>query len=115
MKRSKVAILVYIVVAFAVFGLLTQLFSNTVNFLIGILVTLAIAAAIFALFYFVLLRNRNTSDETKKYKQAVKQSKMKYQQNTAPKKVEPSKLKKNTAIRRRGKRRASHLRVIEGN
>ena len=62
------------------------------------------------------MRNRSDSNsEMKKYKQAVKQSQIKYKshnpqpkmQKSNPKKVVHSKIKKN--------KRASHLRVIEGN
>lgn len=116
MKRNKIALLVYVIIAFAAIGLISQLFGNTKNFLVSIVVMLGIAAAIFALFNFVLQRRRGSPDEMKKYKQAVKQSKMKYQP-TEKNAVQPKvKVKQSSGnAPRKGKKRASHLRVIEGN
>ncbi|WP_405101230.1 SA1362 family protein [Oceanobacillus sp. FSL H7-0719] len=119
MKRSKTAILVYLIVGLAVIGLFSQLFGNTKNFLLNIFVMIGVAVIIFGVFYYFISRKRGTSDETKKYKQAVKQSKQKYQQNPSPGKGEDNprwkKTTKSTAINRKGKKRATHLRVIEGN
>ena len=119
MKRSKTAILVYLIVGLAVIGLFSQLFGNTKNFLLNIFVMIGVAVIIFGVFYYFISRKRGTSDETKKYKQAVKQSKQKYQQNPSPRKAEDyprgKKTTKSTAINRKGKKRATHLRVIEGN
>lgn len=119
MKRSKTAILVYLIVGLAVIGLFSQLFGNTKNFLLNIFVMIGVAVIIFGVFYYFISRKRGTSDETKKYKQAVKQSKQKYQQNPSPRKAEDNprgkKTTKSTAINRKGKKRATHLRVIEGN
>ncbi len=76
---------------------------------------LGFAVAIFALLYFIVNRSRGSSDEMKKYKQAVKQSQSKYQQ-AAPKKPTPAPLaNRKTDRSRKGKRRPTHLRVIEGN
>lgn len=119
MKRSKTAILVYLIVGLAVIGLFSQLFGNTKNFLLNIFVMIGVAVIIFGVFYYFISRKRGTSDETKKYKQAVKQSKQKYQQNPSLGKAEDNprgkKTTKSTAINRKGKKRATHLRVIEGN
>lgn len=115
MKRNKLAILVYVVIGLAVVGLFSQLFGNTKNFFINIFIMLGVTAAIFALFYFVLQRRRGSSDDMKKYKQAVKQSKHKYQQKPAPKNTPQPKVKRNTGTVRKGKKRATHLTVIEGN
>lgn len=115
MKRNKIAYLFYIIIALAVFGLITQLFGNTRNFLMGMAMMLGFAVAIFALLYFIVNRSRGSSDEMKKYKQAVKQSQSKYQQAT-PKKPTPAPLaNRKTDRTRKGKRRPTHLRVIEGN
>lgn len=119
MKRNKIAILVYLIIGLAIIGLFSQLIGNTKNFLINILMMIGIAVIIFAVFYYLFFRKRGTSDEMKKYKQAVKQSKQKYKSNPSPKKTtENSKVNrnsKNLAVNRKGKKRATHLRVIEGN
>lgn len=115
MKRNKLAILVYVVIGLAVVGLFSQLFGNTKNFFINIFIMLGITASIFALFYFVLQRRRGSSDDMKKYKQAVKQSKHKHQQKPAPKNTPQPKVKRNTGTVRKGKKRTTHLTVIDGN
>lgn len=113
MARGKFSIIIYLIIGFAVVGLISQLFGNTVNFLTNILMMVVFGAAIFGLIYFLVLRKRGPSntDETKKYKQAVKQSKTKYKQpkqpTTTTKAVIPQRKKRS--------KRASHLRVIEGN
>lgn len=74
--------------------------------------TVVIAFVLFKIMSAVLERRQTggNSDEMKKYRQAVKQSKAKYQQTA------PSKIKQSTAKQKRKKRRrnAPHLRVIEG-
>lgn len=72
-----------------------------------------IGVVIFAAIYFLVLRQRPSS-EMKKYKQAVKQSKMKYK--TSPQSPVRSSNKPNSlSSRKRSRKRATHLRVIEGN
>ncbi len=119
MKRNKAAVLVYLIIGLAIIGLFSQLFGNTKNFFINILVMIGVAVIIFAVFYYVIFRRRGTSDEMKKYKQAVKQSKQKYKSDTSSKQTaeKPKKnpIPKNPAVNRKGKKRATHLRVIEGN
>ncbi|WP_087971656.1 SA1362 family protein [Oceanobacillus rekensis] len=113
MGRGKFSIIIYLIIGFAGIGLISQLFGNTVNFLISILLMVAVGAGIFGLIHFFVLRKRGPSNmnEMKKYKQAVKQSKTKYKQPkqsaTSTKTVIPEKKKRS--------KRASHLRVIEGN
>ncbi|MCF3941745.1 SA1362 family protein [Oceanobacillus alkalisoli] len=115
MKRKKIAYIFYIIIALAVFGVITQLFGNTRNFLMGMFMMLGFAVAIFALLYFVVNRSRGSSDEMKKYKQAVKQSKSKYQQTTPKKPKQPESFNRKYPRTRNGKKRPTHLRVIEGN
>ncbi|WP_067728082.1 SA1362 family protein [Oceanobacillus damuensis] len=117
MGGNKFSIFIYLIIGLAVVGLISQLLGNTVNFLTNILLMLGIGAAIFALLYFFVLRKRGPSntDDMKKYKQAVKQSKMKYKQ---PKQVNfsaPANSKTSTPQKKKRNRRASHLKVIEGN
>ncbi|GEN87411.1 SA1362 family protein [Oceanobacillus sp. FSL W8-0428] len=115
MRNKAVSIFVYLIIAFAAFGLISQLFGNTAAFLSRLLISIGIGAAIFGLVYFFLIRRQQPSgrqqDNMKKYKQAVKQSKSKYgRQNavTTASNQKPGQKKKST-------RRTSHLRVIEGN
>jgi len=114
MARNKFSTFVYILIGFAIIGLITQLTGNTIGFLTNIIIMAVITAAIFGIIYLVFMKKGNSSsnDEMKKYKKAVKQSKAKYNQTQGytvmnHKQGSPQKKKRN--------RRASHLRVIEGN
>ncbi|WP_010650843.1 SA1362 family protein [Oceanobacillus massiliensis] len=114
MGGNKFSIIIYLVIGLAVIGLISQLIGNTVNFLTNILLMLAAGAAIYGLLYYFLLRKRapSNSDDMKKYKKAVRQSKSKYKQpvNSTAAGSKPT----ITAKKKRNKR-SSHLRVIEGN
>lgn len=116
MKRTRLSIPVYIIIGLAAIGLISQLFTNTTNFFSNLFISLGIGLAIFAVFYFVFLRKRTTSNEMKKYKQAVKQSKAKYD-HTQPRKnpVSAGKTQQSIQPRKKRNKRATHLRVIEGN
>lgn len=117
MARNKFSVFVFIIIGLAVVGLFSQLFTNTANFFTNIFMMLGVGIAFFAVIYFVFLRKRAPSDDMKKYKQAVKQSKAKYKQyqsasnpSTNTNKKQSVRLKKS-----RNSRRATHLRVIDGN
>lgn len=116
MARNKLSILVYIIMGLAVIGIISQLFTNTSSFIANLFFMIGIGVAISAAIYFIFLRKRTPSNDMKKYKQAVKQSKSKYKQQANPniksptkKHVQPLQMKKKST------KRASHLRVIEGN
>lgn len=115
MKRKKIAYLFYLIMILAGFGLVTQLFGNTRGFLTSMFMMLGFAVAIFALLYFLVNRSRGSSDEMKKYKQAVKQSKSKYNQAAPKKPAHVPAINKKAATARKVKKRPTHLRVIEGN
>lgn len=110
MVRNKFTTFVYIIIGLAIIGLFSQLFTNTANFFMNIFITLGIAAIIFAICYFFLFRNRTSSSDMKKYKQAVKQSKIKHKANTPQVNTQQATVKK-----RFSKKRPNHLRVIDGN
>jgi len=114
--NNKGSLLVYAIIGLAIIGVVTQLFSNTASFLTSILTMLGFGVAVFAVIYFVFLRKRTTSNESKKYKQAVKQSKAKYsssKQQTKP--AASAKRPKPFSIKKKASKRTSHLRVIDGN
>ncbi|MBP1969724.1 anaerobic C4-dicarboxylate transporter [Virgibacillus natechei] len=114
MARSKLSVLIYILIGLAVVGVVSQLFTNTINFLTNIIIMIAIGVAIFAAFYFIFFRKRNpsNSNEMKKYKKAVKHSKAKYKDNkTAITNKKPQSIQSKKKLNKR----ATHLRVIDGN
>ncbi|ALX48060.1 SA1362 family protein [Lentibacillus amyloliquefaciens] len=118
MGNSKGTLVVYAIIGLAVIGVITQLFSNTASFLTSIFTMLGFGIVIFALLYFFIFRKRSgaSSNETKKYKQAVKQSKAKYkQQPQQTKSSSSSKREKSSPFKKKSGKRPSHLRVIDGN
>lgn len=113
MGRNKFSWIVYVIISLALVGLVYQLLTNTVGLFKNLFIMVAVGSIVFAAIYFIFLKKRAPSDDMKKYKQAVKQSKLKYNQNT-----ETSTFKnrnRQTTLRRRlSRRRAPHLRVIQG-
>src|SRR5690625_581310 len=100
--------LIYLVIGLAVIGVAAQLLTNTVNFFTSVFIMVGVGVAIFAVLYFLVLRQRPSS-EMKKYKQAVKQSKIKYKDsnegtNRSPKKLNA--LNKRKKTRRRADRKS---------
>lgn|SRR5690554_5598978 len=116
MSSNKIATLVYIIIGLAAIGLVSQLFTNTIGFLTNIIVMLALGLAIFGIIYLVFFRKKSPSTDAKKYKQAVKQSKAKYQRHNQNRSA-MTKNKKPQTLQSKKKlhKRASHLRVIDGN
>ncbi|ASK63220.1 hypothetical protein CFK37_14215 [Virgibacillus phasianinus] len=114
MFRNKFSVFLYVILGLAAIGLVTQLFTNTVNFLTNIMIMLGIGVAIFAVIYVFFFRRRATSNDMKKYKSAVKQSKSKYANKTFSS-IPGNKKKPASLIKRKSSKRATHLRVIDGN
>lgn len=117
MKRNMITAVFTLIIIFAILGFITQLFGNTRNFLIGLFTMVGFAVVIFALLYLLVNRTRGSgsSNEMRKYKQAVKQSKSKYQQTTPKKPTQTTTKKQNNVIGRKNRKRPTHLRVIDGN
>ncbi|RYG74668.1 hypothetical protein EU245_00320 [Lentibacillus lipolyticus] len=115
MVGNKFSLVVYSIIGLAVIGVITQLFTNTASFLTSILMMIGFAAAVFAVIYFFMFRKGGSaSSDAKKYKQAVKQSKSKYNQNQIKPKHNTSQ-QQTKAMKKKPHKRASHLRVIDGN
>jgi predicted membrane channel-forming protein YqfA (hemolysin III family) len=118
MVRNKWSILFYVIIGLGVIGLFSQLFTQPGKFLMSILTTIFFGLVIFSVIYFVFLKKKAPSNEMKKYKKAVRQSKAKYKNDNSTAtqtaklaaKKQPNLIKKN-----RNKRSAGHLKVIEGN
>ncbi|WP_100010688.1 SA1362 family protein [Lentibacillus sediminis] len=117
MGRNKMATFVCIVAGLALIGIVSQLFTAPVSFLSNIFVMLGIGLAIFALFYFVFLRKKTASNDMKKYKKAVRQSKAKYNDSRSakPSTKNANKRKSPQPVRKKTAKRAAHLKVIDGN
>ncbi|RDW21950.1 SA1362 family protein [Oceanobacillus chungangensis] len=115
MVRKTISILTFLIISLAAVGLVSKLFTDTANFLFTILIVIGSSAAIFAVFYFVFLRNRTPSNDMKKYKKAVRQSKAKYKSDNIRNTKVLTKKQPDLIRKKRNKRTATHLRVIEGN
>ncbi|MFD2630807.1 SA1362 family protein [Oceanobacillus kapialis] len=116
MQRNKISIFIYLIVGLAAVGLISQLVTNTRGFFTNIFMMIGMGIVLFGVVYFLFLRKRTNSNDMKKYKQAVRQSKAKYKPNQ-PVTYSKSKTTKTmpTTSRKKATKRASHLRVIEGN
>ncbi|MUV39663.1 hypothetical protein JNUCC1_03547 [Lentibacillus sp. JNUCC-1] len=115
MKNRGVSLVVYFIIGLAAVGLITQLVGNTSRFLTQIVFMVGMGALFLGAFYFVFVRKRTNSDETKKYKQAVKQSRQKYNQEQKSNYQKAVRKQSSSKQKRPSKKRTSHLRVIEGN
>lgn len=115
MVRNKFSIFVYSIIGLAFIGIISQLFQDPMAFLKSVLMTIGIGVVLFTVVYFFLFRSRKRTltNEMKKYKQAAKQSQLKYKTNRQRKNT--NKQQTPHRIRNKPNQSASHLRVIEGN
>ena len=110
----KVHPLFYLLLAFALFGLLSFIVNDTFQFIKVILITIGVATILYAIFYLIRTKS-GSSGFSSNYHKAVKQSKKKYGSTNQYKQYQQAarvqKLKNNS---KRPKRTATHLRVIDG-
>ncbi|WP_245729005.1 SA1362 family protein [Thalassobacillus cyri] len=117
MPRSRMTPIIYILIGLAVVGLVMKLATDAMGLLTNLLIMVGIAAVLyFVLNHFLMKRRGGSSDEMKKYKQAVKQSKRKYKGNATSSKpnVKSTFPPSPTVNKKKRKTSAAHLRVIEG-
>ena len=110
MARNKLSFIILILIGLSILGLFSVLSGDTLRVLINFLVVIGVSLTIFAVIYFVFLKNQQTNDDMKKYKQAVKQSKAKYGSKQDYKRAVSVK----HSDKKKRMRRGAHLRVIEG-
>ncbi|HLR64940.1 MAG TPA: SA1362 family protein [Pseudogracilibacillus sp.] len=116
--RSFTQYIVYFLIGLAVFGFGTYLIKNPTGLMITLMLTAIFAFIMYKVLTFFITRNQGgytrgrESDEMKKYKRAAKESRKKYEQQF---KADPKKPSSQTSKGKRRKRRhAPHLRVIDG-
>ncbi|WP_407268357.1 SA1362 family protein [Radiobacillus sp. PE A8.2] len=117
MFRNKLNPIILLLITLALVGLGTQLFTNTASLVTNLLIMVAVGALVYGIVYYFVIRKR-TSNDIKKYKKAVKQSKMKYKlEKPAQKSYANAAKKQSPLFKKSGKSKANapHLRVIEGN
>lgn len=115
MARKVFSALIFTIIGLAAIGLVSQLFTNTVSFFTNIFIMLGVGIVLFAVFYFVFIKKRTPSNDMKKYKIAVKQSKAKYKDPKSSTHTIISNKKNSTPQKKKWNKRAPHLRVIDGN
>ncbi|MRG86563.1 SA1362 family protein [Salinibacillus xinjiangensis] len=116
MSTRKFSVVFYILIGLAVFGVFYQLLFNTAELFKYILMTVGFAALLFGIFYF-FMKKRNASGFSNQYKKAVKQSKQKYGGSVQDKQTYNAALRKQKKKKldyKRPRKKASHLRVIDG-
>ncbi|MBM7569691.1 SA1362 family protein [Aquibacillus albus] len=117
MFRRKLTPLIYLLIGLAVIGFIGQLVTDTASLITNLLIMIAIGAIIYGIIYYFVISKRSPND-LKKYKKAVKQSKMKYKKGHKGNKSFSQLATKQTPLlnkKRSTKSRPTHLRVIEGN
>lgn len=98
-------IFIYCLIGFAAIGLGYQLFVNPTTIIKTISIFVFSGIVLYILARIIFARQGNNA-EMRKYKQAVRQSQLKYQKSA----TKPRQPKQRKPLRRR----ASHLRVIDG-
>ncbi|WP_226035043.1 SA1362 family protein [Aquibacillus saliphilus] len=118
MFRNKLSLLIYVLIGLAVLGFATQLLTNTASLLMNLLLMVVFGVIIYGVIYYAFLRKRSSND-IKKYKKAVKQSKMKYKKDQPSQKTYAQVTKKSSPLinKRKSttKAKPTHLKVIDGN
>ncbi len=114
MRKSR-SLLLYFFIGLVVLGLATQLIKSPGQFITSILILLGITFIMFIVLRAVLNKREGpTNPESKKFKDAVKQSQKKYGKPVTHKQVKKNKEKEPKSKERKHKRRKNHLKVIEG-
>jgi len=120
MRNRYFTAMVYGVIGLALFGLVIRAATDTKGLLVNLLMIIGITAVLSAIAYLFLFKKRQpASPDTRKYRQAVKQSKRKYEKKAASSNFSKANripnIKDNAKSKKRQhKKRPSHLRVIEG-
>ncbi|WP_440895832.1 SA1362 family protein [Amphibacillus sp. Q70] len=112
-KKRRLSPFLLITLTLAILGLANTLFANPSQWVKNILLFIISAIIVYSLVYFFIIRKRHNKDELEKYRQAVKQSKMrqKKRQQSQISKVKP---KRVNPLSKRKTTNPPHLRVIDG-
>lgn len=116
MGRKITSILIAFIAGLAIVGFFTMLVKNPGSLLISMILMVGVAFLMYIVLRALLNRGGTSggkSDESKKYRKAVKHSNQKY--NTQPKKVQRSKNNANASRSLKRKRKSvPYLKVIDG-
>src|SRR5699024_5398324 len=112
--RKTSSLLLYFFLGLIIVGLATQLIKNPGQFITSILILLGVAFIVFIIMRSVLDNRQGLNDpESKKYKEAVKQSQKKYGKPVSPKNIKKKKTETNKSSQRKKRRRKSHIKDIK--
>src|SRR5699024_12859394 len=112
-RQNKGSIVLTVILGLAVIGLISYVGNDPGKFLLNILMIAVIGFVLFLILRAVMKRRSGgTSDEMKKYRQAVKQSKQKY--NNQPEKPKQKSKKDKSGKSRRKRRTRPHQTAIDG-
>jgi type III secretory pathway component EscU len=118
MKNNISTYIVYGLIGLAFIGLIGAISTDAIGLVRGLLFAVITGFVIFGIFYFFFVKKR-TTDELKKYRKAVKQSKQKYPTSYQTSKASLKQTKQSHSLNKinhsKERRDASHLRVIDGN
>lgn len=114
MFGRKINPIILIVIALAIFGFGLTMFRNPGSLFMNLLISAGIIALFSVILYFFLLKPKGSNSRS--YQKAVKQSKKKYGKKTNNmRKLKSNSLKSSKSPgRAKLKRKADHLRVIDG-
>ena len=115
MGRGNLPVIVYFIIGFAVLGLITMLMKAPLNFITNIFLAIGVAFVIYFILTALVNRGRfGGNEEMQKYRRAVKQSKMKYN-NSSQKVTRITQNRRPSPMKtKRRRRNVPHLTVIEG-
>lgn len=115
MGRGNLPVIVYFIIGFAVLGLITMLMKAPLNFITNIFLAIGVLFVIYFILTALLNRRRfGGNEEMQKYRRAVKQSKMKYN-NSSQKVTRITQNRRPSPMKtKRRRRNVPHLTVIEG-
>ncbi|KGP72937.1 SA1362 family protein [Pontibacillus yanchengensis] len=123
MFRNIAKPLTYAIITLAIIGMGFKLITDTQSFLTQIIMTAGVAALVIGVVYFIFSRrNGGQSDEMKRYRKAVRQSKQKYgntnsSSSSIASKMKPSTIKNKVTPKTKtskSRKDGPQLRVIEG-
>lgn len=114
-RNHKLSVWIYLLIGIAIIGLGSELLKNPTGFIMNILVIVGTGALLYGAIYYFVIRKRTTND-LKKYKKAVKQSKKKYKNQNTNNTITKNAIKKNTPTKKKSATKTDppHLRVIDG-
>lgn len=113
MNKRRLSPFLLLILTLAALGLANMFFANPSQLMKNILLFMVSAIIVYSLVYFFIIRKRHNKDELQKYRQAVKQSKLR-QKNRQQSRITKTNQKKGSPLSKKKATNPPHLRVIDG-